>query len=376
MTNAPETTDLAISDPDAADGTAVDADSEIGDAADAPPHPAASPGAIDNTTPGLERAWYAVALSRDVGEQPMPVTVLGKRWVVLRLDGELVAFADRCPHRLAPLSIGTNLGSTLQCRYHGWEFDSSGTCTLIPSLGPDATIPPRACLEKPHGVQERYGLVWIAPAEPVCDLPDFHEWEDPGFDMSWNEPRRTTAGAGQLCDNFLDAAHLPTVHLGTFGVADEAFIPPQSVTRDGWVASTTYRVSYRNHDDPLVETGEHPLVQPQDLYKECRPATTALIRLGFPLTGKTIAILFSCLPETATTSVVFKMMARDDYDGDADLMAESLKFEDLVLDEDLAVLEAYPHLALPLDPRTEVHTRVDRLSATYRRILADLVAGA
>jgi phenylpropionate dioxygenase-like ring-hydroxylating dioxygenase large terminal subunit len=31
---------------------------------------------------------------------------------------------------------------------------------------------------------------------------------------------RTRAGAGQLVDNFLDAAHFPFVHAASFGVAD------------------------------------------------------------------------------------------------------------------------------------------------------------
>ena len=330
------------------------------------------PASVDNVTSGLERAWYAVALGRDVGPEPTQVHVLGTAWVVMRFGDDVRAFADRCPHRLAPLSLGTNLGGRLQCRYHGWEFDSDGDLLRVPALGDDATLP-RACLQQPAAVCERYGLIWLAPEPPVCDLPDFAEWDDPAFDTAWNEPRRTTAGAAQLCDNFLDAAHLPTVHTGTFGVEDEPYIPPQAVDRDGWVASTTYRVQYRNHDDPLVATGEHPLVQPQDLYKECRPATTAFIRLDFPLTGKRLSILFSCLPATADETIVFKMMARNDFDGDDGLMAESLKFEDVVLDEDLAVLEAYPDKRLPLDLRTEVHTRVDRLSASYRRVLADLV---
>jgi vanillate O-demethylase monooxygenase subunit len=327
---------------------------------------------LDNTTPGLERSWYAVALSRDVGERPLRVQLLGRGWVVLRLEGELVAFADRCPHRLAPLSIGTNTGTTLQCRYHGWEFDRGGHCTSIPALGDGPTIPARARLEQPQGIAERYGLVWLAPAPPVCDLPDFREWDDPTYDTAWNEPRRCRAGAGQLCDNFLDAAHLPTVHAGTFGVPDGGYVPPQQVERHDWCASTTYEVTYRNHDDPLVATGEHPLIQPQKLYKECRPATTALIRLDFPLTGRTIAILFSCLPESAHSTVVFKMMARNDLGGDEARIADSIRFEDRVLDEDLAVLESYPTMELPLDLRTEVHTRVDRLSTAYRRLLAEL----
>lgn len=329
---------------------------------------------VDNITPGLERSWFAVALATEVTDQPRKVELLGRSWVVLRMEAErVVAFADRCPHRLAPLSIGSQHDGVLTCRYHGWRFDGEGTCVEVPALGPTATVPPRACLERPAGVQEAYGLVWIAPEDPVCDLPEFPEWDDETFDQAWNEPRRTTAGAAQLCDNFLDAAHLPTVHIGTFGVADAGYIPPQSVESSDWVASTTYEVQYKNHDDPLVASGEHPLVQPQLLYKECRPATTSLVRLSFPLTGKTLTILFSCCPISADESIVFKMMARDDFGGDAQLMADSLAFEDKVLDEDLAVLEAYPDKNLPTDLQVEVHTRVDRLSTSYRRILRRLV---
>ncbi len=339
-----------------------------------PPAPAPPP--VHNATPGLERAWYAVALTGDVGRVPHPIRLLGRDWVLVRFGDRLAAFADRCPHRLAPLSIGSNLGDRISCRYHGWQFDPEGQLVAIPALGEGATLPTRACLTRPAGLVERYGLIWLAPAPPVSELPEFPEWETDGFDLAWNEPRSTTAGAAQLCDNFLDAAHLPTVHTGTFGVAEAGYLPPHEVDRATWVASTTYRVQYRNHDDPLVATGEHPLVQPQDLTKVCWPATTALVRLYFPLTRRTMAILFSCLPVDRDHTVVFKMMARDDLDGDRDRLAESLAFEDLVLDEDLAVLEAFPSTELPLDLRTEVHTRADRLSTTYRRILADLVTGS
>ncbi|CAN0379565.1 unnamed protein product, partial [Hapterophycus canaliculatus] len=40
-------------------------------------------------------------------------------------DGGWKAFADRCPHRWAPLSEGRVDQKTgrLQCIYHGWEFE-------------------------------------------------------------------------------------------------------------------------------------------------------------------------------------------------------------------------------------------------------------
>jgi len=329
---------------------------------------------ISNDTSGLERAWYAVAMSRDVGDSPVPVRVLGRDWVLARLDSGLVAFEDRCPHRLAPLSIGAICGSELRCGYHGWTFDATGACTGIPALGDDAAIPSRAAVATPAGLIERYGMVWLAPEPPVCDIPAFPEWDDHAYDRCWNEPRTTSAGAFQLTDNFLDATHLPTVHTGTFGVADDAYLPHHEVARDGWRAWTTYVTPYRNHDDPLVATGEHPLVQEHHLHKEVVAATTALVRLRFPLTGGVLAILFSCLPVDAHRSIVFKVMARNDFHGDEVKIKESVHFEDRVLDEDLAVLESYRDPRLPLDTRFEIHTRNDRLSLAYRRLLADLVA--
>ena len=328
---------------------------------------------IVNTSAGLARAWYPVATVDEVGTDPIGVRLLGQPWAIARLDSGLVAFEDRCPHRRAPLSIGINHGSTLQCRYHGWHFAPDGRCVTIPSLGDAAAVPSRACATAAAGVIERYGLVWLAPEPPVADLPAFSEWSDDTYDVSRNEPRRSPASAFALVDNFLDATHLPTVHTQTFGVADAGFLPDHDVHSDDWRASTTYQVSYRNYDDPLVATGEHPLVQPQELYKEFVAATTALIRLDFPLTGRRIAILFALQPEHDGSTRIYKQMARNDLDGDVERIKASVEFEDLVLDEDLAVLEAYHDHAFPIDQRVEIHVRTDKLSLAYRRMLRTLV---
>jgi len=45
--------------------------------------------------------------------------------------------------------------------------------------------------------------------------------------------------------------------------------------------------------------------------------------------------------------------------------------EDLILSEDLAVLERYARMEIHLDPRVEVHTKGDRLSLAWRRLLAE-----
>ncbi len=54
-----------------------------------------------------------------VGGQAVRVLLLGEPYVCFRGGEGLVAFVDRCPHRLAPLSAGACEGGELACAYHG-----------------------------------------------------------------------------------------------------------------------------------------------------------------------------------------------------------------------------------------------------------------
>ena len=40
---------------------------------------------------------------------------------------------DRCPHRAAPLSMGTLDGDQVVCPYHGFTYAADGTCVRVPS---------------------------------------------------------------------------------------------------------------------------------------------------------------------------------------------------------------------------------------------------
>lgn len=327
---------------------------------------------IDNLSPAMRRAWHVVATVQEVGDGPVQVWLLGEPWVVVRLDGSLRAFVDRCPHRLAPLSAGRWCDGSLQCGYHGWRFDAGGRCVEMPPIGAVDHLPSRADLTPAHAVAERFGLVWLAPDEPLSPLPEFPEWDDPGFDRAVTGIVRTPVSAAQLVDNFLDASHFPYVHAGTFGDPKAAEVHEDGVERDGWTVRTVFSTWYRNLDDPLVATGEHDAVQPQDLLKEGGASFTVYLRLGFPVTGATLSILFVCQPETDASTRVYKLVARDDVDGDAERMAATVRDEDLILQEDLAILERYTEMVLHLDLRAEVHTRADRLSLAWRRLLAEM----
>ena len=95
------------------------------------------------------RRWRAcchpVCRSADVAEGAIVrIRLLGEDWAVARIDGEVVALADRCPHRGSPLSAGCVVDGTVHCAYHGFRFAGDGHCVEIPALGAGATIPPKA----------------------------------------------------------------------------------------------------------------------------------------------------------------------------------------------------------------------------------------
>lgn len=325
---------------------------------------------ISNVSPELRRAWHPVAASGDVGDTPLRVELLGDAWVLVRIAGELRAFVDQCPHRAARLSDGCVIDDTLQCPYHGWRFDGNGQCRLVPALGPDAAVP-AVGLTAPAAITERYGLVWIAPDEPVCDLLPVAELDDDGLDAVWIPPVDVPAGAAQILDNFLDFAHFPFVHAGTFGSEADELVGKYSTesVADGWGFVVDHDHTIENHEDPLVESGEHPLVQPRTMRYEYRVPFSANLRLELPLAGMVNAIVLWCQPLDRDRTRVYMVMARNDCPT-PESRREAIDYELRIFAEDRRILERLPSTTLALDG--QAHTRADRHTVVYRRILKQL----
>jgi phenylpropionate dioxygenase-like ring-hydroxylating dioxygenase large terminal subunit len=70
-------------------------------------------------------AWYVVAFSDEVGRVPRSRAIMGDPVVLYRREnGTPVALFDCCPHRGMRLSNGGKLlDDSIQCNYHGLEFD-------------------------------------------------------------------------------------------------------------------------------------------------------------------------------------------------------------------------------------------------------------
>jgi nitrite reductase/ring-hydroxylating ferredoxin subunit len=77
-----------------------------------------------------EAGWLSVPVSMLAGDRAV-VDAGDREIVVLRVDDELHAFDNACPHEGNPLVEGEVLGDVLECAYHGWRFDlATGACLV------------------------------------------------------------------------------------------------------------------------------------------------------------------------------------------------------------------------------------------------------
>ena len=106
--------------------------------------------------------WYAILDSKEV--QPGRLTGvirLGERIVLWRdADGQVVCMQDQCPHRGAALSVGKLAADRVVCPFHGFQYDPSGRCALIPANGRAADVP-KAFQVGTLPALDRHGFIWM-----------------------------------------------------------------------------------------------------------------------------------------------------------------------------------------------------------------------
>ncbi|HEV2572345.1 MAG TPA: aromatic ring-hydroxylating dioxygenase subunit alpha [Beijerinckiaceae bacterium] len=175
----------------------------------------------------LKNCWYAAWWSSDLPAGEIKArTILNQPLAFFRsADGVAHAIADRCSHRLAPLSMGKLLANGhLRCCYHGLEFDKDGHCVVNPHT-PGVT--PNARLDIPsYPLVEKHGMVWVWLGEAKPDVtlvPDYKCFD--GADerhMSKRDYLRLEAETSLVVDNLLDLSHIAFLHDGVLGDSAKA----------------------------------------------------------------------------------------------------------------------------------------------------------
>lgn len=126
----------------------------------------------DPATPDPATLWYPIAAVTDLHLRHIFAgQLLGRELAVWRADDGFVnVWENRCLHRGVRLTLGTNDGRELICRYHGWRYaNRSAGCTYIPAHPADA--PARTICNRTFPAVEHYGLIWSGE-DPVGEPPE------------------------------------------------------------------------------------------------------------------------------------------------------------------------------------------------------------
>jgi phenylpropionate dioxygenase-like ring-hydroxylating dioxygenase large terminal subunit len=174
----------------------------------------------------IRNQWYVVLNSNQVKEKPVGVTRLDEKLVFWRDgDGQVNCAFDRCPHRGVQLSKGYLVDHHLQCPFHGFEYDSSGKCVLIPAEG-RVSQPPSAMRLQTYPTFEDHDFIWIwwgIDPPDTLEQPTFFDNLGPEFSYGsaidpWD------AHYSRVIENQLDVAHLPFVHTNTIGRGNRTLV--------------------------------------------------------------------------------------------------------------------------------------------------------
>jgi phenylpropionate dioxygenase-like ring-hydroxylating dioxygenase large terminal subunit len=165
----------------------------------------------------VRNAWYVGAWSLDLEPNKLKaLRILGEPIVLWRTPREVVALADRCAHRLAPLSLGRCEAERLRCMYHGLLYDPQGQCVQIPG---QEVIPPGARVRS-YPVIERHSWIWVWMGDPAradeALIPPAVGLDDPEWILGHGQ-LDYQAEASYINDNLLDFSHLTYVHANSFG---------------------------------------------------------------------------------------------------------------------------------------------------------------
>lgn len=320
--------------------------------------------------PVFRRFWYPVIPLKNLENGPQTFELLGEP-LVLWLDASdnPAAARDRCCHRTAKLSLGKVNQGHICCPYHGWEFNSQGTCVKVPQLKPDCAIPASYRVDA-YRCTERYGYVWVCLENPIADIPEIAEAADNSYRLI-PEFYETWACAGlRVMENELDLAHPTFVHTTTFGSEEHPTPDELEITETDYGIHVYGKLGVVN-----------PELQQQNLKMEeaqtFRTLTmdwimpfTIKLKITYPNRLEHI-VVNTMTPISDSTSQMVQFCVRNDTEADT-AAADVIAFDRAVTLEDKRILESTDY-DVPLRLSQEEHMFTDKPGILIRKKVAALI---
>lgn len=159
----------------------------------------------------ITEGWYFVCKCKDLDKNTVKsFNVCGQHIAVFRdSKGKIAAMDGYCAHMGVDLGIGKVVDDKIQCYFHHWKYDQSGSCVHIPA---QKEISKKSCL-KTYALREKYGAIWVYPAskapQEVLDVPELSGNE---VLVSLGKPYERSCHHHITMINGIDPQHLKTVH--------------------------------------------------------------------------------------------------------------------------------------------------------------------
>jgi phenylpropionate dioxygenase-like ring-hydroxylating dioxygenase large terminal subunit len=331
--------------------------------------------------------WYVAGWDYEFSADTLQARLILDEPIVLfrKSDGRLVALADRCVHRHAPLSMGRIEGDFLRCMYHGLRFSTDGKCVEIPG---QEQIPAKACVHS-YAVVEKGSWAWVWMGEPSAADPalippvrgfDAPEWVLKSGTLDYAAPYQL------INDNLLDLSHLAYVHANSFGATGGwSSRPPvttaleRGVRVERWVESAPpipplpALACYDTID--LWVTYDFYVPGVFIMYTATYPAGTALLSKHGAPSGKPLFSNFTCqavTAQTANTSRTFFSWGPGSEFGGEEIAEQMIAVATLAFNEDKTIIEAQAQVIARAPELSMMATSADKAVGVFQRIIDKL----
>ncbi len=330
-----------------------------------------------------KNCWYVACTPDEFAEKPLGRQICGERIAFYRDNaGKVAAVEDFCPHRGAPLSLGSIEDGQLVCGYHGLKMGRDGKTLSMPKQ----RVGGFPCV-KSYPVEERYGFVWVWTGDASLANPDDIPHLEWAVDKEW------AYGGGLyhincdyklMIDNLMDLTHETYVHSTSIGQKEIDEAPVKTRVIDGEVV--TSRLMDSVVAPPFWQSNLRakglPDDQPVDRWQVCRfsPPSHVLIEVGVALGGhggqeapadkrvNSVVVDF-ITPETETSHWYFWGMARN-FQPEVQALTDAIrKGQGSIFAEDLEMLEEQQKNLLKFPERDLLKLDIDAGGVQARRII-------